>query len=150
MAEVSIYKLTSTPLEKTLPKLMEKVISTGMRAVIVAPSKEQVETLNRLLWTYSTLTFLPHGSEEDNFAEDQPIWLTNRIENPNNAQVLVLCEGSQAETLDGFQRCLDLYNGNDLEEESKAKERIQSYKNQKHGITLWQQDSKGAWEKATT
>ena len=149
MTEVSVYKLTNTPLEKTLPKLMEKVISGGMRAVILASSKEQVKAFNTLLWTYSTTTFLPHGSEEDNFAEDQPIWLTTLLENPNNAQVLVLCNGETLESINEFQRCLDLYDGNDPEVCAKAATRIKAYQNQNHKITLWQQGPKGTWEIVT-
>jgi DNA polymerase-3 subunit chi len=150
MTEVSLYKLTTTPLEKTLPKLMEKIYSSGMRAVLMSSSKERVEALNKLLWTYTTTTFLPHGSQVDDFAEDQPIWLTNQLENPNNAQVLVLCDGASIDSLNGFKRCLDLYDGNDPKEISNANQRINSYVSQGCVITQWRQGEKGAWEKVTS
>lgn len=147
MTEVSVYKLTVTPLEKTLPKLMEKVLQGGKRAVIVTPSKERVEVLNTLLWTYTTLTFLPHGSEVDGFAEHQPIWLTAQVENPNGAEVLVLCDGAEASSMDGFGRCLDLFDGNDTDSTAQARNRIQGYKAQGCSVNYWQQDSAGAWTK---
>lgn len=150
MTEVSVYKLSVTPLEKTLPKLMEKVLQGGMRAVIVSPSKERVEVLNTLLWTYTTLTFLPHGSAEDGFADQQPIWLTSQVENPNKADVLVLCDGAQSATLQGFTRCLDLFDGNDTESTQDARKRIEQYKAQGCNVSYWHQDPKGAWQKINT
>jgi DNA polymerase III subunit chi len=147
MTDVSVYKLTVTPLEKTLPKLMEKVLQGGKRAVIVSPSKERVEVLNTLLWTYTTLTFLPHGSAIDGFADQQPIWLTSEVENPNQADVIVLCDGAQASSLQGFNRCLDLVDGNDTESVREGEKRIEMYKQQGCAVSIWQQDPKGAWQK---
>lgn len=149
MTDVSLYKLTTTPLEKTLPKLLEKVYSSGLRAVVYVPQEERVEALTTLLWTYTTLTFLPHGSQQDGYAQDQPIWLTNWIENPNNAEVLVLCDGAQVDSLQGFKRCLDLYDGNDVGENQKAAQRMKTYQAQNCVLTVWQQDAKGVWEKVT-
>ncbi len=150
MTEVSVYKLTITPLEKTLPKLMEKVLQGGKRAVIVSPSKERVDILNTLLWTYTTLTFLPHGSADDGFADQQPIWLTSEVENPNQADVLVLCDGAQASTLQGFSRCLDMFDGNDSDSTQDARKRIEQYKSQGCSVNYWQQDPQGAWQKLET
>lgn len=147
MTEVSVYKLTVTPLEKTLPKLMEKVLQGGKRAVIVSPSSERVEVLNTLLWTYTTLTFLPHGSAADGFADQQPIWLTSQVENPNHSDVIVLCDGAQASSLQGFSRCLDLFDGNDVESTQEANKRIEQYKSQGYEVSYWQQDPKGTWQK---
>lgn len=147
MIEVSVYQLTMTPLEKTLPKLMEKVIQGGKRAVVMASSKERVEVLNTILWTYSTLTFLPHGSVEDDFAEDQPIWLTNELENPNNADVLVLCDGAEVSDIQGFSRLLDLFDGNDLQATNQARQRVKDYRQQGCQVTFWQQGLGGVWEK---
>lgn len=150
MTEVSVYKLSVTPLEKTLPKLMEKVLQGGMRAVIVSTSKERVDVLNALLWTYTTLTFLPHGSADDGFADQQPIWLTTEVENPNKADVLVLCDGASSVSLQGFTRCLDLFDGNDTDSTQDARKRIEQYKAQGCSVSYWQQDPKGAWQKINT
>lgn len=147
MTDVSIYRLTASPLEKTLPKLMEKVLQGGKRAVIVSPSKERVEVLNVLLWTYTTLTFLPHGSATDGFADQQPIWLTDQVENPNGAEILVLCDGAETDKLDGFGRVLDLFDGNDEDATIQARKRVQTYKSHNHAVTFWQQGPNGAWEK---
>ena len=145
--EVSIYQLTKSPLEKILPKLMEKVIQGEKRAVILASSKDRVEELTRILWTYSTLTFLPHGSAEDDFATEQPIWLTSELENPNNAEVLVLCDGADVPDTQGFLRCLDLFDGNDPQATEQARQRVKRYRDQGCQVSFWQQGPDGAWGK---
>ena len=146
MTQVSMYELTVTPLEKTLPKLMEKVFESGKNSIIMASSEDRVENLNNILWTFSTLTFLPHGSKKDGFADLQPIWLTTQQENPNEATVMVLTDGAQHCDLEKFERCLDIFDGSEEDGVSKAHQRIQEYIAQGHTVAYWKQDLKGKWE----
>ena len=146
MTEISFYHLHSTPLEGVLPKLLEKALSLGKRAVVLVPSEERLEKLNTLLWTYSTRTFLPHGSEHDPFRDEQPIYLTTREENPNNAEILLITDGAEPSFIGSFERCLDLFDGADAVELGKARGRWRRYKEQ-HTVNYWQQAANGGWEK---
>ena len=65
MAEVGFYHLLSTPLERALPRLLERALGQGHRIVLHAGSAERVEHLNALLWTYDESGFLPHGAARD-------------------------------------------------------------------------------------
>ena len=65
MSEIGFYHLLTTPLERALPRLLERACSQGHRIVIRAASSERVEHLNALLWTYDEVSFLPHGSARD-------------------------------------------------------------------------------------
>ena len=65
MVEIAFYQLRRTPLEKALPKLLEKVLESGRRAVVLAASEERAEALNAALWTYEQGSFLPHGTARD-------------------------------------------------------------------------------------
>ena len=89
MTEIGFYHLQRTSLEKALPRLLEKVLASGRRAVVMAGSPERVEALNLALWVQDPNGFLPHGSAADGNAERQPVWLTAADENPNGATVLV-------------------------------------------------------------
>src|SRR5207245_6957908 len=113
MAEIGFYHLLATPLERALPRLLERAHAQGYRIVVRAASPERVEHLSALLWTYDEAGFLPHGSARDGNPEAQPIWLSERAENPNGAAMLVLVDGVEAEDLGGFQRCCDMFDGND-------------------------------------
>ena len=147
MTDVGFYHLTRTPLERALPKLLERVLAGGMRAVVVSGSAERVEALNAALWTYEQLSFLPHGSAKDGQAEDQPVWLTTEDENPNGATVLVLTDGVSSGKVGEFARCLDMFDGRDAEAVAAARERWKAMKAAGHSLAYWQQNEAGGWEK---
>jgi DNA polymerase-3 subunit chi len=146
MAEIGFYHLLSTPLERALPRLLERAVGQGHRIVICAGSPERVEHLNALLWTYDEAGFLPHGSARDGNAAAQPIWLTHQPENPNHASMLVLIDGVDHGDLDGFARCADMFDGNDPNAVETARGRWRSATAAGHTLTYWQQTEKG-WEK---
>ncbi|MBM3488218.1 MAG: DNA polymerase III subunit chi [Alphaproteobacteria bacterium] len=147
MAEVGFYHLTRSGLERALPALLEKVVASGMRAVVRAASEERVEALNALLWTYDQDSFLPHGSARDGDAAEQPIWLTAGDDNPNGATVLVLTDGVAAGDLAGFARCLDLFDGRDEVAVAAARDRWRACRDAGHGVLYWLQNDRGGWEK---
>jgi DNA polymerase-3 subunit chi len=145
MTEVSFYHLLSSPLEKAMPKLLEKIVAANQRAVVMAPNDELVEKYNELLWTYSSRIFLPHGSKNDGYSDQQPIYLTAGNENPNNASLLVLTNGIETE-ISNYEKCFDIFDGSDEQQLSKARARYQTYKKQGYAITYWKQTVSGGWE----
>lgn len=150
--DVAFYQLTSTSMEKTLPKLLEKIYNSNQRALVLLDSSERLEAVNSFLWTYATLSFLPHGCEKDSavHAQRQPIWLTTHMENPNQANVLVMTSGETLVRDDlGFQKCLDLFDGNNETALQQARQRYQFYKQKGHVCTYWRQTVQGQWENPT-
>ena len=65
MTEIAFYHLEKSPLEQVLPKLLEKTLGAGKRALVLAGSEQRVEALAGLLWTYEQGSWLPHGTEQD-------------------------------------------------------------------------------------
>ena len=147
MAEVGFYHLLSTRLEEALPRLLERARAQDYRIVLRAGSAERVEHLNALLWTYDDSSFLAHGSARDGQPAAQPIWLTERDENPNGASMLVLVDGSAAAEPSGFARIADLFDGNDAAAVAAARERWRQARAAGHQLTYWQQTQSG-WQKA--
>jgi len=145
VTDVNFYDLTRTALERALPKLLEKVIASGARAVVRAGSSERVEALNAALWTYDPDSFLPHGSSADGNPGLQPIWLTTLDENPNGASFLVLTDGVEAGEIGRFERCLDLFDGNDEAARLAARERWTAARNAGHRVAYYAQDQDGRW-----
>jgi len=146
MAEVGFYHLLSMPLERALPRLLERARSQGHRIVIRAASSERVEHLSALLWTYDDTSFLPHGSARDGNPASQPIWLSDQAENPNEASMLILVDGVDAGDLGAFNRCADLFDGNDPAAVEAARRRWRRAQADGHALTYWQQTEAG-WEK---
>ena len=147
MSEIGFYHLTATPLENALPQLLEKILHSHKRTVILCASQERLDYLNGILWTYGRTSFIPHGSAKEGNPEDQPIWLTTEDENPNGAQFIVLLDGIESPSLSNYERCLDLFDGNDEEAVSHARDRWSRYKDKGHSLTYWKQNESGSWEK---
>jgi DNA polymerase III subunit chi len=143
---VGFYHLLSTPLERALPKLLERAREQGFVIVVRAGSAERVAQLDALLWTYEEASFLPHGSARDGNPTAQPIWLTERDENPNRATMLVLVDGVEAGDLSSFARCADIFDGNDETAVAAARERWRRSRDAGHELTYWQQRAAG-WER---
>ncbi len=146
MAEIGFYHLLSTPLERALPKLLERARAQGHAVVVRAGSAERVAQLDAILWTYEDASFLAHGSARDGNEAAQPIWVTDRDENPNRASMAVLVDGVEAGDLSGFARCADLFDGTDPAAVEAARERWRCAREAGHVLTYWQQTASG-WER---
>ena len=146
MTEIGFYHLLSTPLERALPRLLERARAQGHRILVRAASSERVEHLSAVLWTYDEASFLAHGTARDGNAQSQPIWLSERSENPNEAALLVLVDGVEAEDLSAFARVADLFDGNDPAAVEAARARWRRAREAGHTLTYWQQTGAG-WEK---
>lgn len=146
MAEIAFYHLQRSPLDSVLPRLLTRTLEQGKRALVLAGSEERVENLSALLWTYDPGSWLPHGTQKDGRPEDQPVWLTSRGENLNGATFLFLTDGTETDPAP-YERCFDLFDGNDDEALAAARERWKRLKEAGHALTYWQQNERGAWEK---
>tara|TARA_R110002095_G_scaffold88639_2_gene77436 strand:+ start:2467 stop:2919 length:453 start_codon:yes stop_codon:yes gene_type:complete len=147
MADISFYQLTQGSLEKSVAKLLEKVYLAGLKSVLFFETNDALEIYNKLLWTFSSKTFLPHGSSKEGQSKEQPLWLTTIFENPNEADVLAYVEGSTISDFANFKRCLDIFNGHDDYAVTGARKRWKAYKEAGHTLTYWKQNEKGRWEK---
>jgi DNA polymerase-3 subunit chi len=146
LAEIGFYHLLTTRLERALPKLLERARAADHRIVVQAGSAERVAQLDALLWTYEEASFLPHGSSRDGNAAAQPIWLTARDENPNQATMLVMIDGVEASDLPLFARCADIFDGNDESAVEAARGRWRRAREAGHSVTYWQQTADG-WDR---
>lgn len=145
MTDIGFYHLTRTPLEKTLPRLLEKILAAGYRVVVQGATVESVESLNSALWTYSTLSFLPHGTARTGRPNDQPIWLTHLEENPNGSKVLALVQGAVSTHVGDYEKVVYMFDGNDSSTLAQAREYWKSFKDQGHNLVYWQQTDSGSW-----
>ena len=148
MTEVLFYHLQQQPLEAVLPTLLEKSLERGWRAVIQATTEERLVALDDHLWTFSDESFLPHGTDREPDAAEQPVVLTLADRNPNGAAVLFLVEGAPVpDDASAYRRLVLLFDGNDEEALAAAREHWKAIKAAGHEATYWQQDERGRWDK---
>lgn len=145
--EVRFYHLLRKTLDDALPEILGKAFATGRRVVVRVPDQAEAERLCEHLWTRDPNGFLPHGTKKDGKAEHQPIWITDRDENPNGAEVLVLTHGTDCAEIGAFTLCCDLFDGRRDEAVQAARGRWKVRKDLGYAVTYWKQDDRGKWEK---
>lgn len=146
MAEIGFYHLTRTGLEQALPRLLDRTLQAGQRALVLCPDQEQVAALDTALWACPQPAWLPHGTAADGDADLQPIWLATDDAAPNGAKFLFLTGGADTPRLGDFQRVFDLFDGRDETAVIHARQRWKAAKQAGHALTYWQQGQRG-WEK---
>jgi DNA polymerase-3 subunit chi len=146
--EVWFYHLERTALDRALPELLEKTLAKGWRAVVRAKDQDRIEHLDGWLWAYRDESFLPHGVAEEPHAARQPVLLTTGFETENSAQALFLIDDAEPGALDGFERCMILFDGRDEGALSAARARWKALKTQGAAVSYWKQTERGGWEKA--
>lgn len=144
--EVWFYHLERTGLDQALPELLEKTLARGWRAIVRATEPDRVAHLDSWLWSYRDESFLPHAPSGEPGASRQPILLTTGFDNPNGANVLFLVGGAEPGELEGFERCVVLFDGADAAQLATARGQWTAAKAKGHAASYWKQQARG-WEK---
>jgi len=147
MTDIAFYHLERSTLEQALPKLLEKTLAEGKRALVLAGSEPRVEALNEALWSFDQDSWIPHGSAKDGNADRQPIWFSVSDENLNKAEFLFLTDGAASGSLGEYERCFELFDGNNPESVAAARVRYKTYKDAGHELSYFQQTASGGWQK---
>ena len=147
MTRIDFYHLQKNTLEDVLPKLLEKAYGTHQNIKVKVGNEERVEFLNTHLWTYQDESFLPHGSKKDGSAAEQPIFLSETDDNPNNASLLFLVDGARVDSdnLLAFVRVFNIFDGNNPESLDAARAYWKLLKSAGFELHYWQQDNQSSW-----
>jgi DNA polymerase III subunit chi len=146
MTEIRFYHMERQDLEQVLPSILLKALENGHRVLVKTRDEKEAERLNEHLWVFQPDIFLPHGTRKDGRPEQQPVWLTPEDENPGNADVLILTQGTESASVESYKLCCELLDGRDENEIARGRERWKKYKDSGHALTYWQQGTK-SWEK---
>lgn len=147
MTEILFYHLTESTLEDSLPALLEKSLERGWQAVVQTGTAERRDALDAHLWTYRDDTFLAHGTGNDGFQQDQPVFLTSGDENPNRADIRFLVDGAAPPDLTGYKRAVFMFDGHDELQLAGARDHWRATRGAGHDVTYWQQTPERRWER---
>lgn len=144
--QVDFYHLTAQPLERVLPRIAERVVETGGRLLIVAESESQRTSLDKLLWTYSPESFLPHARAGTDDGTKQPILIASDPEPSNAARNIALADGVWREAALGFDRAFHFFDEDRIVEARTAWKGLAD----RNAIErrYWKQNDEGRWERA--
>lgn len=151
MTEIRFYHLTSRGVDWDLPEIVQKARDAGHRIVIRTRDADESARISKVLWTWKPESFLPHGTQKDGHAADQPVWLTAGQDNPNGAAVLMLVAGQDDSDFSTYTLCCTIFDGRDEAQLNHARARWKALKgalkdDPHHTLTYWQQGENG-WER---
>ena len=147
MTEVRFYHLQKQSLDQALPLILEKAYGADYKSLVVMQDQKEAERMATFLWAYKPNSFLPHGTKKDGSPGRNPIWISDADENENNANALILTQGSTSEKIGDFDLVCEMLNGHSDEEISSARSRWKKYQESGYETTYWFQNENGGWEK---
>lgn len=147
MTEVLFYHLTESKLEDALPPLLDKSVERGWRVAVQLTDVARRDVLDAHLWTFREDSFLPHGTDDGDMAEQQPVLLTVSPDNRNGATVRFLVDGAPPPPVADYERIVFMFDGYDQQQLEGARGHWKTLKAEGHTLTYWQQNGEGRWEK---
>jgi DNA polymerase-3 subunit chi len=144
--QVDFYHLTAAPLDRVLPTLAEKVLASGARLLIVAGEEAQRLHLDRLLWTYTPDSFLPHGVSGAEDDCSQPVLIAADSSPANGARNILIADGVWRDEALGFDRAFHLFDEDAIRPARAAWKALAD----RDGVErrYWKQGDTGRWEQA--
>jgi DNA polymerase III subunit chi len=98
--------------------------------------------------TYRDDSFLPHGTDREASAAEQPVLLTVDDHNPNAAAVRFLIDGAPVPPdAQSYERIVLMFDGTDDDAVADARTRWSAAKAAGFAVTYWQADDTGRWIK---
>ncbi len=145
--EVWFYHLERTGLDQALPELLQKTLARGWKALLKTPDRDRLEHLDGWLWSFRDEAFLPHGLADEPQAGRQPVLLSSDGENLNQANALFLIDDADPGAMEGYERCVILFDGRDEAAVASARRRWADLKAAGHPVSYWRQTAEGRWDK---
>lgn len=115
MSEAWFYHLTQSPLEVTLPVLIERALKADWRVEVRGTRPDYLAWLDERLWLGPNESFLPHGLAGGPHDALQPVLLTQGPGNANGAACLMAVDGAELspDEVRAYKRACILFDGND-------------------------------------
>lgn len=147
MGAAWFYHMTRTPLEATLPVLLEKSLGAGWRVAVRGVAAARLDWLDQKLWLGPEDRFLPHGLAGGPHDCDQPVLLTAGTEAANRPDCLISVDGAAItpDEVSAMQRTMILFDGNDPAAVETARDQWRALTGAGATAQYWSQES-GQWQ----
>jgi DNA polymerase-3 subunit chi len=113
-------------------RLLRKVFRSGQRVVVHADAVT-IADLDRLLWTFSALDFIPHVAASDPLAARTPVLLCSEPCETQGIDLLVNLSRSTPSFFSRFERLIEVV-GADEDDRASARERWRFYKDRGYAV----------------
>ena len=97
--------------------------------LVFASDNEIANNIDRMLWTHSALSFIPHCRADSPLASDTPIQIANSLDQPFQTERLMNLSLQMPPDFSRFENLIEVV-GQDDSDRSAARDRVRQYKEQ--------------------
>lgn len=144
--QVDFYHLTRSPLDRVLPRIAERIVGEGGRLLVVTGDAGQAAQIDRLLWSFSAESFLPHAAAGMGDDMMQPVLIAAGPVASNGARHIAIVDGEWRDAALDFDRAFHFFDENRIAEARTAWKALAD----REGVErrYWKQQESGGWEQA--
>ncbi len=136
MTRVDFYLIENEPeggKDIAVCKLAHKAFRLGHRIYILTANRDEAQRLDRLLWTFSDGSFIPHGLSSEKTGTDFPVLIGHDEPPPAYEDVLITVSDRVPDCFSRFQRVAEIVDSSEANK-VMARERFRFYRDR--GYTL--------------
>tara|TARA_R110002073_G_scaffold321961_2_gene498313 strand:+ start:34 stop:465 length:432 start_codon:yes stop_codon:yes gene_type:complete len=142
MTQIYFYSGATNKLETTC-RLCAKAVQQGLKVMIYTLDVTVIEQLDRLLWTFSQTSFVPHCHINDKLVRVTPVILSDKMEQVVCAEVLLNLHDACPPSFNQFQRLIEIA-GSSHEDKLAARERYRLYQSEGYEVHHYKLDGNRA------
>jgi DNA polymerase-3 subunit chi len=114
-------------------RLAGKALAQKKRLLIYAPDLEAASRIDKLLWTWPAIGFLPHCAVHDPLAPETPVLIASDAETPAACEVLLNLGPDCPPHFERFERLLEIV-ARDAAEREAGRSRYRFYQSRGYRI----------------
>ena len=115
-------------------RLAGKAMKQNQRLLIYAPEAETASRIDKMLWTWPAIGFVPHCAVHAPLAAETPVLIGSGEEAPENCEVLLNLGADCPPHFERFPRLLEIVSVDETEKEA-GRSRFRFYRERGYKIT---------------
>jgi len=115
-------------------RLAGKAMKQNQRVLIYAPEAETASRIDKMLWTWPAIGFVPHCAVHAPLAAETPVLIGSGEEAPENCEVLLNLGADCPPHFERFPRLLEIVSVDETEKEA-GRSRFRFYRERGYKIT---------------
>ena len=114
-------------------RLAGKALAQKKCMLIYAPEPEVASRIDKMLWTWPAIGFVPHCALHDPLAAETPVLIASDADTPTRCELLLNLGGECPPHFERFERLLELVGTGD-EEKTAGRDRYRFYRDRGYPI----------------
>ena len=115
-------------------RLAAKALVQKKRMLIYAPAPETASRIDKLLWTWPAIGFVPHCALHDPLAAETPILIASDAETPGECELLLNLGADCPPHFERFERLLEVVPADEAERQA-GRSRYRFYQSRGYKIS---------------